>query len=223
MDSDDLAAVASTLLESLHLSDDAYSEYIAQLADDSSMSTDEKQEIIVEFLSDAIEDSATKQGIESVVAELLSKLENAKEAREQAAAAAKAANAAEAQSQPPSSSTVELQVAQQPAKKVLSKEEKKARERLLREYGYEVDEVVENEHGETEFLYSGGGSSKASLPETMQNTNAQRVKEAEQQRRQKLAAGHAAEVERNKAARQKQLDDAEKKKKKTVKQEKRRM
>ncbi|KAJ3026592.1 UNVERIFIED_CONTAM: hypothetical protein HDU68_005410 [Siphonaria sp. JEL0065] len=224
MESSDLALVTSTLLHSLQLSDEAYAEYISQLADDSSMDQSEKAEIIVEFLSDAVESKDID--ITTVVTELLSKLDLAKKERQELSQQEKerekqeqeAAKAAEANSVKP-----ETETEQQPQKKVLSKEEKKARERLLRQYGYEVDEVIENEHGETEFLYSGGGREKASLPEGMQNTNAQRVKEAEQMRRQKLAASHAAEVERNKAARQKQLEDAEKKKKKTVKQEKRRM
>lgn len=39
------------------------------------------------------------------------------------------------------------------APKQLSKEEKAQRERLMREYGYDLDEVVEGANGETEIIY----------------------------------------------------------------------
>ncbi|ORY51341.1 hypothetical protein BCR33DRAFT_846163 [Rhizoclosmatium globosum] len=219
--------VSSTLLREFNLSDEAYVEYVFQLSEDDTIESSEKEAIVVEFLSEAVEGESSER-IGPVISALFAALQ-AQKADADAEAQAQAAKEKAALAQQLSEATLadnsdnSAADAQLPQKKVLSKEEKKARERLLRMYGYEVDEVVENENGETEILYSGNKEDKASMPDALMNTNVQRVKEAEQLRRQKMQAAHSAEVERNKAARQKQLDDAEKKKKKTVKQEKRRM
>lgn len=110
----------------------------------------------------------------------------------------------------------------------MSKEDKKRREALLAQYGYDLDLVVEGENGEEEIMYTGegGGSSRSSIGSGGgfdKNRNAEAVKQAEQLRRQQLADAHAQEKMRNKLALEKQRADQEKKSKGTQKREKRRM
>ncbi|KAI8609430.1 hypothetical protein BC830DRAFT_1085496 [Chytriomyces sp. MP71] len=205
--------------------DEAYVDYIVQLVEDDTMETDEKRSIIMEFLSEAVGDG---DQVSAVVSRILAHGNEARMRRiaEAETAAASAAAEAEAQrlAQAQTEATNNGADAPLSTKKVLSKEEKRMRERLLRQYGYEVDEAIENEDGEVEFVYSGGGSSssKDSL-NAPANTNMQRVKDAEAQRKAKMSAAHAEKVQRDKDARARQLAEAEKKKKGTQKQEKRRM
>ncbi|KAJ3057812.1 hypothetical protein HDU99_007117, partial [Rhizoclosmatium hyalinum] len=191
--------VSSTLLREFNLSDEAYVEYVFQLSEDDTIESSEKEAIVVEFLSEAVEGDSSER-IGPVISALFAALQaqkadadaeaQAQAAKEKAALAQQLSEATLADNSDNSAANADAQL---PQKKVLSKEEKKARERLLRMYGYEVDEVVENENGETEILYSGNKEDKASMPDALMNTNVQRVKEAEQLRRQKMQAAHSAE------------------------------
>jgi hypothetical protein len=46
-------------------------------------------------------------------------------------------------------------------KPILTKEERRKRELLLKTYGYDVDEIVEGEDGEAEILYKGASDKPA--------------------------------------------------------------
>ncbi|KAJ1569026.1 hypothetical protein HK405_010881 [Cladochytrium tenue] len=222
-----LSYVRSILADELALSDDSYAEYVAQLAADDSMAADEKLLIICEFL-----DEATERKTESLVTAILEKAESLLSAKRQAAETEQqkkveaiehcmAALAAQSlhDDQP--------EVPKRSGQPQLSKEERRRREMLLRTYGYEADEVVENEDGEAEILYSGatGNSATATKAEAslFKNDNSDRVREAQHQRKAKMQSDHAAKVQRDKDALQKQLLEKEKEKRRTQKKEKRRM
>ncbi|KAJ3353206.1 hypothetical protein HDU83_007034 [Entophlyctis luteolus] len=225
--------IASQLHLHFGLSDEAYVEYIAQLCDDESIPVHDKTDIITEFLQEAAIStnssalSVTPDQVRQVVESMVERLATDRAAAAAEAAAASAATEGRKEEHPGTRDPTTVEPASAgPEKKILTKEEKRARERLLRQYGYEVDETVEDANGEVEFLYSGGG--RSGQGEVLEgsvagNMNVQRAKEAEQMRRSKMATEHANEAERNRRAREKQLADAEKKKRGTVKQEKRRI
>ncbi|KAJ3229560.1 hypothetical protein HDU81_005255 [Chytriomyces hyalinus] len=221
----DTAFVHAQLSNRLGVADEACAEYIFQLAEDESMDRDEKRAILVEFLGAALDNACNEAEVDAVVVEILDGMEKEKEKEmlKVAEAEKERQRAKELEElEKEKNNAADPSETQQSTKKVLTKEERNARERLLRQYGYEVDECVENENGEVEFLYS--GSSTASAPvAAMANTNVQRVREAEAQKKASMQKAHAEKVQRDKDARAKQLADIEKKKAKTQKQEKRRM
>ncbi|TPX57632.1 hypothetical protein CcCBS67573_g09228 [Chytriomyces confervae] len=222
----DTSFVHAQLSNRLGVADEACAEYIFQLAEDESMDRDEKRAILVEFLAAALDNACNEAEVDAVVVEILDGMEKEKEKEMLKVAEAEKerqrAKELEELEKEKNSAAADPSDTQQSTKKILTKEERKARERLLRQYGYEVDECIENENGEVEFLYS--GSSTASAPvAAMANTNVQRVKEAEAQKKAGMQRAHAEKVQRDKDARAKQLADIEKKKTKTQKQEKRRM
>ncbi|KAJ3199438.1 hypothetical protein HDU82_000418, partial [Entophlyctis luteolus] len=225
--------IASQLHLHFGLSDEAYVEYIAQLCDDESIPVHDKTDIITEFLQEAAIStnssalSVTPDQVRQVVESMVERLATDRAAAAAEAAATSAATEGRKEEHPGTRDPTTVEPASAgPEKKILTKEEKRARERLLRQYGYEVDETVEDANGEVEFLYSGGG--RSGQGEVLEgsvagNMNVQRAKEAEQMRRSKMATEHANEAERNRRAREMQMADAEKKKRGTVKQEKRRI
>ncbi len=110
-------------------------------------------------------------------------------------------------------------------KHVLNKEEREKLDILIRKYEYDYDEVVELENGETKIIAYSGSKSIEEIDLGARNSNAERVKAIEVQKRTDAKEKHAKEVERNKELLKKQLLQKEKKTKanKTQKQEKRRM
>jgi hypothetical protein len=139
-----------------------------------------------------------------------------------------------------------LTMSRRMAPKQLTKEEKAQRERLMREYGYDLEEVVEGADGETEILFkdrSKKSTGKISLkgnehlievlfshppflgddPLLMKNQNASKIKEEEQRRREKMKQDSEREKERILQQQEKQKLDREKEKRRTMKKEKRRM
>jgi hypothetical protein len=50
-----------------------------------------------------------------------------------------------------------LTMSRRMAPKQLTKEEKAQRERLMREYGYDMEEIIETADGETEIVYKDRG------------------------------------------------------------------
>lgn len=112
--------------------------------------------------------------------------------------------------------------------KTMTKEERKKRDALLAQYGYDLDEMVEGADGEMEIVYkdrSKGSSAgvNTSDPLLMANNNADIVKQKEALRRADMKKASENEKERNKAALEKQRLAQEKEKRRTQKGEKRRM
>ncbi|KAI8852014.1 hypothetical protein BC829DRAFT_91315 [Chytridium lagenaria] len=204
--------VGKELEAELGITDEAYSEYISQLLTEDSMETEEKLEVIKEFLEEA-----TSKDVTEFVEKLLRNAELLK---------LKAIDLSDAPSAQAPNIEAELEALKEttlsePKKKVLTKEERRKRDQLLAKYGYDVDEIVEGADGEAEFVYRGD----TSVPELSigGNDNAARVRDVEQQRRAKMKSEHEQTVLRNKAALEKQLADKEKEKRRTQKKEKRRM
>ncbi|TPX66682.1 hypothetical protein SpCBS45565_g04276 [Spizellomyces sp. 'palustris'] len=186
------------------------------------MEDDERREVIVEFLSEA-----TDQPVEPLVDELLRRNAEWREKarRQEEEVKQKAIQAVKLKEQDALKATI-LQQEGKPAKKQLSKEEKQARERLLAQYGYDLDEVVETADGEVEFIYKGKKDDKKSSSDEVllpKNRNAEIVKQAEQAKRSQAQADHQKQVQRNKELQEKQRLEKEKEKRRTMKKEKRRM
>ncbi|KAJ3196996.1 hypothetical protein HK101_006655 [Irineochytrium annulatum] len=191
-------------LESLGIVDETYSEYIAQLSE-SDIPTKEKKEIILDKTVEPVVDDILRHYDEV----LRKREEEARQVQEQLLEKAK-----EKESQ----ALAETVATTGNKEKVIrSKEEQRKRDRLLATYGFDVDEIVENENGEAEVLYKGKEEEKVDHG-LMKNDNAQKVKDAEQTRRAKMQ-----KVLRDQAALKKQLEDKEKEKRRVQKQEKRRM
>ncbi|KAJ3330296.1 hypothetical protein HDU76_006013 [Blyttiomyces sp. JEL0837] len=224
MESDDdlLNFITEKLNSALSLADETYSEYIAQLALDEAMPNEEKKSIICEFLQEA-----TDQDIDVVVTEVLNQATKLMEHRRDKETNQKQIEMAKAKEVEQQSLVEELSNAENSAKSAksqMTKEERRKRDQLLKTYGWDVDEIVENENGEAEILYKGASSTSSNIEAILpKNDNASRVKEAELNKRAKMQAEHTAKVQRDKAALEKQLADKEKEKRRTQKKEKRRM
>ena len=96
-------------------------------------------------------------------------------------------------------------------------EEKKKREKLLLDYGYEEEEEVEG--------VEGAEGEEGGEEDRFVNDNARRVKEEEEKKRLESKAAHEKKVQRDKEslAKDKQNKEEKKEKRKPVKQEKKRM
>ena len=106
-------------------------------------------------------------------------------------------------------------------KKELSKEERMERERLLARYGYELEEQVELENGETEIVFKAKGGDKKQDPSDLlatSNRDIVRNKQAQERMEQKIK--HEKEAKRNKEMLLKQKAAKELKSKGTQKREK---
>ncbi|KAJ3158525.1 hypothetical protein HDU86_002750 [Geranomyces michiganensis] len=225
--------LAAKLEKDLAIADEAFAEYITQLCSEDSMEDDERREVIVEFLDEA---SAAGQPVAPCVDEIL-----AKHAERQAAEAARveeeraksldAAKQRELQALQADTTTADGDFAGA-KKKMMSLEEKLARDRLLARYGYESDDPEEGAAGESKGgdgagagsaagAAGGGGSDPSGL--LVKNDNAERVRAEEQAKKAKAQAEHQKTVQRNKENVEKQKAEREKEKKRTVKKEKRRM
>ncbi|KAJ3055862.1 hypothetical protein HK097_008965 [Rhizophlyctis rosea] len=241
---DNLVDWVVTELASLSITDETFSEYITQLCTEETIEDDEKREIITEFLAEAtvrmlpvvtitpsaaqltpvylLQDKPVGPFVDSLLQRNQQRIEDAKRKEELdrkrilEEVKEKELQALQADK---SSGTSE--------KKVLSKEEKRARDRVLAQYAYDLDEVVENDNGEVEILYKGAGGSEdkgvSSDPLLMKNRNADVVKEAEAAKRAKAQSEHQRTVARNKELQEKQKLEKEKEKRRTMKKEKRRM
>ncbi|KAJ3032759.1 hypothetical protein HDV00_007166 [Rhizophlyctis rosea] len=211
-------------LSSLSITDETFSEYITQICSEDTIEDDEKREIITEFLAEAT-DQPVAPFVDSLLLRTQQRRDESKRKEEE-----------ERQRQLEEVKEKEQQALQEDkalgpikGKKVLSKEEQRARERVLAQYAYDLDEVVEGDDGEVEILYKGaGGSDDKNIgasgdPLLMKNRNADVVKEAEMAKRAKAQAEHQKTVARNKELQEKQRSEKEKEKRRTMKKEKRRM
>lgn len=115
--------------------------------------------------------------------------------------------------------------ARRAAAKAMTKEEKAQREKLMKQYGYDLDEVRENEKGETEIVYKDRAGGQAGPDDSAlgANRNADMIKEQDQRRRKEMKDQFEREKERNKILLEKQRLKEEKEKRRTQKKEKRRM
>ncbi|KAK5672903.1 hypothetical protein QVD99_000388 [Batrachochytrium dendrobatidis] len=228
LDNDSSAAafadwIASSLLF-FGVSDEAFTEYILQICTEDSIPMDEKQEIITEFLAESLEVSVVKW-----IEELLERNQRMLEAVQLQADEQRQKNL-DAQKKK------EQELLQQTSLKtdqprcfkanMLSKEDKRARDRLLKKYGYDMDEEVE-EAGEVHIVYkdtSTSSSATTDLGAIGRSRNVNIIKEQEQAKKLKAQAEHQKVQARNKEMREKQALEKEKEKeRRRTPKEKRRM
>ncbi|KAF9922540.1 hypothetical protein FBU30_007326 [Linnemannia zychae] len=230
-----IEAFIAKQLQTISVEDEAITEYFARLVEEESMEEPEKREAITELLADVTEASTAE--IIDIVFEHWNQLRNAElkkaeEEKEKAIAAAKEKERASLMAEFESASAnrdAPLSMSSRHVVKNMTKEERKKRDALLAQYGYDLDEMVESANGEMEIVYkdrsakSNDKSISTSDPLMMANTNADIVKQKEAARRAEMKKASENEKERNKAALEKQRLAAEKEKRRTQKNEKRRM
>ncbi|KAK3845535.1 MAG: hypothetical protein J3R72DRAFT_418560 [Linnemannia gamsii] len=225
-------------LQTISIQDEAITEYFARLVEEESMEEPERREAITELLADVTEDS-TEAIIDAVFAYWNglcdAELKKAEKEKEKALAVAREKERESLKVGLDASSTNgnregPLSMSSRHVVKTMTKEERKKRDALLAQYGYDLDEMVEGADGEMEIVYkdrSGGkGADKGvttSDPLMMANNNADIIKHKEAARRAEMKKASENEKERNKLALEKQRLAADKEKRRTQKGEKRRM
>ncbi|KAF9901021.1 hypothetical protein EC991_006611 [Linnemannia zychae] len=230
-------AFVAEQLKAISVQDEAITEYFARLVEEESMEEPERREAITELLADVTEEP-TETIIDAVFVYWNglrdAELKKAEEEKEKALAAAKERERASLKLDLDTSSNAgnregPLSMSSRHVVKTMTKEERKKRDALLAQYGYDLDEMVEGADGEMEIVYkdrSGKGAEKGvttSDPLMMANNNADIVKQKEAARRAEMKKASESEKERNKLALEKQRLAAEKEKRRTQKSEKRRM
>ncbi|KAI8809506.1 hypothetical protein BJ742DRAFT_804089 [Cladochytrium replicatum] len=214
----------SWVAENVSFADEAIVEYIAGLCFDETLDDEEIVEAVQGIFvaenanADEFIPLLLKEAEKAWKADKESKEVEEQEQLQKRKAAAAAAALFDVTEDPPQSETPKKSGSQG-----LSKAELKARQQLLDKYGFEGDEIVEDENGETEIVYRASGSEKSSGAGLEKNRNADIVKSIEQAKREKSASEHAKQVQRNKELVEKQKLDKEKEKRRTQKREKRRM
>ncbi|KAF9572478.1 Protein transport protein S9 plasma membrane t-SNARE [Mortierella alpina] len=234
-DSNEIEVFIAEKLAGISLQDEAITEYFARLVEEESMEEPEKREAITELLADVTEEP-TKTVIDTVF-EFWNGLKDkearkAEEEKEKMLAAAKERERASLKAQLEDTSNREgtLSMSSRHVVKNMTKEERKKRDALLAQYGYDLDEMVEGADGEMEIVYkdrskgSGAASGVSTAdPLLMANNNAEIVKQKEAVRRAEMKKASENEKERNKLALEKQRLAQEKEKRRTQKSEKRRI
>ncbi|KAG0259480.1 hypothetical protein BG011_002592 [Mortierella polycephala] len=235
-DSNEIEAFIAERLATISLEDEAITEYFARIVEEDSMEEPEKREAITELLADVTEEP-TITVIDSVFEYWNNFKEQeekkAQEEKEKILGAAKEKERVSFRANLDATTNREgaLSMSSRHVVKNMTKEERKKRDALLAQYGYDLDEMVEGADGEMEIVYkdrSGGKSSSAagaptSDPLLMANNNADIVKHKEAARRAEMKKTSENEKERNKLALEKQRQAQDKEKRRTQKQEKRRM
>ncbi|KAF9312279.1 hypothetical protein BG003_006449 [Podila horticola] len=233
-DSIEIETFIAEKLAGISLQDEAITEYFARIVEEESMEEPEKREAITELLADVTEE-ATETVIDSVfdfwngIKEQEAK--KAQEEKEKMLEAAKEKERASFKAQLDNSNNREgaLSMSSRHVVKTMTKEERKKRDALLAQYGYDLDEMVEGADGEMEIVYKDRSAKGSSVgvstgdPLLMANNNADIVKQKEASRRAEMKKASENEKERNKAALEKQRLAQEKEKRRTQKSEKRRM
>ncbi|KAF9282534.1 Protein transport protein S9 plasma membrane t-SNARE [Mortierella alpina] len=234
-DSSEIEAFIAEKLAGISLQDEAITEYFARLVEEESMEEPEKREAITELLADVTEEP-TMTVIDTVF-EFWNglKAEEAKKAEEEkekllAVAKEKERASLKAQLEDTSNREGTLSMSSRHVIKNMTKEERKKRDALLAQYGYDLDEMVEGADGEMEIIYkdrskgSGAASGVSTAdPLLMANNNAEIVKQKDAIRRAEMKKASENEKERNKLALEKQRLAQEKEKRRTQKSEKRRI
>ncbi|KAG0031559.1 hypothetical protein BGZ81_001034 [Podila clonocystis] len=233
-DSNEIETFIAEKLAGISLQDEAITEYFARIVEEESMEEPEKREAITELLADVTEEP-TETVIDSVFDFWnIMKEQEAKKAQEEkqkVLEAAKERERASFKAELDNNNNREgaLSMSSRHVVKTMTKEERKKRDALLAQYGYDLDEMVEGADGEMEIMYkdrSAKGSAagvNTSDPLLMANNNADIVKQKEALRRAEMKKASENEKERNKAALEKQRLAQEKEKRRTQKSEKRRM
>ncbi|KAG0363093.1 hypothetical protein BC939DRAFT_488777 [Gamsiella multidivaricata] len=232
-ESDEIETFIAERLATISLQDEAITEYFARIVEEESMEEPEKREAISELLADVTEEP-TATVIDSVFEFWnIMKKEQEKKAEEEKRKALEVAKEKEraalrAEFDNPNNREGILSMSSRHVVKNMTKEERKKRDALLAQYGYDLDEMVEGADGEMEIVYKDrSGGSKAAVstsdPLLMANTNGEVVKQKDAQRRAEMKKASENEKERNKLALEKQRLAQDKEKRRTQKSEKRRM
>ncbi|KAF9198006.1 hypothetical protein BGZ49_001306 [Haplosporangium sp. Z 27] len=232
-ESNEIESFIAERLAAISLQDEAITEYFARIVEEESMEESDKREAITELLADVTEEPTT-----TVIDEVFTfwngkKQEEAKKEAEEKEKALQIAKEKEraalrAAFDDPNNDNGILSMSSRHVVKNMTKEERKKRDALLAQYGYDLDEMVEGADGEMEIVYKDRSSKSSSNvassdPLLMANNNADIVKQKEAQRRAEMKKASENEKERNKLALEKQRLAQEKEKKRTQKSEKRRM
>ncbi|KAJ2991760.1 hypothetical protein HDV02_003496 [Globomyces sp. JEL0801] len=185
------------------------------------MTMEEQIEIIVEFLQEAIENDSTELNIQNWVATIIQSSNDIK---------LKLKEQEERERQELIEKTKQIEITNKTTndntlskskKPELTREERIERERWLSKYGYEVEDVEENENGETEIVFRDQtGKKQSNLDDLGKNRNAELVQQKELMKKLEAQKIHQTEKMRNKELMEKQRLEKEKKKKGTQKREK---
>jgi hypothetical protein len=200
-----LAIEISEYLCSIDITDETFTEYFIQILLDESMERDEQIEIITEFLQDASSTDASEWIAIIIDKYVILKLEFKEQQIQEAIA------------KQPEVVKKEVVLNTKKTPKEMSKQERQNRERLLAQYGYEVDDVVENEFGESEFVRH---EHKETEIINIREINKSAVKEKENIKKTQLKEKHTEDKIRNKLDLERQRLSKELKKKGTQKREK---
>ncbi|KAI8812851.1 hypothetical protein BJ742DRAFT_850105 [Cladochytrium replicatum] len=219
-----MESLSSWIAGQVPFADEAIVEYIAGLCFDETLDAGEVTDAVHGIFEAENADShefiplLLKEAEKARIADKESKEAEEQEQLQKRKAAAEAVALSAIPDEPPQSEAPKKSSSQG-----LSKAELKARQQLLEKYGFEADEIVENENGEAEIVYRASGSEKPSVAGLEKNRNADIVKSIEQAKREKSAAEHAKQIQKNKELIEKQKLEKEKEKRRTQKREKRRM
>ncbi|KAJ3312212.1 hypothetical protein HDV04_003345 [Boothiomyces sp. JEL0838] len=209
---DELFNNVSQYLASIDITDETFAEYILQIVQDEGMPVEEQEEIITEFLQE-ITEIEIKQWVKEII-QLAQDIRTKNEEEKKILELEKLQIRKE-----PEPEVEQRQSRFQP--KQLSKEEKLARDRILSQYAYEFEEIVEGADGETEIVFKEKGKQKY-IDDSLMNNNVELVKEKERLKKLQHQEQHQKDMARNKANLEKQRLEKEEKKKGTQKREKRR-
>lgn len=205
MNIESLAIEIGQYLSSIDITDETFTEYFIQILQDESMERDEQLEIITEFLQEASNENASAWVATIIDKYIIQKLEFKEHTIQESIG--KLAEVVKKE--------VVLNVKKAP--KEMSKQERQNRERLLAQYGYEVDDVVENELGESEFVRH---EHKETEIINIREINKSAAKEKENIKKAQLKEKHIEDKIRNKQDLERQRLAKELKKKGTQKREK---
>jgi len=198
-------------LATLGIQDEDISEYISGIIQDETMSEEEKTEVVTEFLSEA-----TDKSTENMIGILLKEYRSLQDQKQKQETETKhklieAARAREEERLRKIKAELDSQPQPHTTERQLTKEEKEAREKLMRQYGYVADGSDDTTQTQDPLLSS--------------NRNADKIKEQERIRREQMKHASDKEKERNRMLMEKQKKEKtlDKEKKKTQKGERRRM
>ncbi|KAJ3317263.1 hypothetical protein HDV06_001819 [Boothiomyces sp. JEL0866] len=210
---DELYSNVFRYLSSIDITDETFAEYILQIVQDESMPVEEQEEIITEFLREI-----TEVEINQWVKEIIHLAQEIQTRNEQELKLQELEKL-QIQEKEPEPVVEQRQSRFQP--KQLSKEEQIARDRILNQYAYEFEDIVEGADGETEIVFKEKGK-QSYIDDSLRNNNVELVKEKERLKKLHHQEQHQKEVARNKSNLEKQRLEKEEKKKGTQKREKRR-
>lgn len=201
-------------LDSIGIQDETFAEYFVQILQDDSIPREEKQDIISEFIQNAVEEYDCTSWVSTIIEEYL-KMKNDHLKREKEnlrIAVSSATNGVQNNEEP------QIALRSSNYRKNMSNQERKERELMLAKYGYEVDEIIENAHGDIDFIR------KKEIKQidiiNIRQMNRDIVREKEEKKKELHKNKKREEKQRNKELLEKQRLEKEAKKKGTQKREK---